>query len=72
MSCYFSPNRSERELEKYLARTGMMIREHQRQNRTVIVGGDFNAKNGRWGSPEDDSRGVNHVLFGTKVIIRID
>lgn len=54
--CYFSPNRELEEFEVYLNR----LREDMRRNRVgrIVIGGDFNAKNTRWGAPSSDVRGI--------------
>jgi len=53
-SCYWSPNSTFQDFENFLYRLGCSVRG---SNQPVIVGGDFNAKSGEWGSPIENAKG---------------
>lgn len=50
--CYCSPNRERDVFEEMLDNIKRHIRRISARN--VIIGGDFNAKNTRWGAPETE------------------
>lgn len=55
VSCYFSPNAPIREYEEWLTILEEAIRGLSHE--TLIVAGDFNAKNSAWGAEATDKKG---------------
>lgn len=54
-SCYFSPNRPEKEFEQFLNNLKENMKQHNTKN--IIITGDFNATSTTWGGKQTLPRG---------------
>ncbi|XP_017890567.1 uncharacterized protein LOC108632659 [Ceratina calcarata] len=54
--CYFSPNGTPLAFERYLKKINKTLRKENYRT-PIIIGGDFNAHNKKWGSKKNNAKG---------------
>ncbi|KAL4121986.1 hypothetical protein QTP88_014401 [Uroleucon formosanum] len=71
-SCYWTPNGDSaadrlEAFKGFLDGLDQAIRQGERENETLLVAGDFNAKSAYWGSSVDDSKGETLEFFAASL-----